>query len=187
MDSAGCCRLIDACVAHRVNDRTPYQYVGPQNLLTLVSGEVGPMNTVEDLQDALKVISGTNFGRESSTVTFVVGLDGLLRVADRHSEHVACAGGKPILSAGEMTFNWENGELFVENVTNQSTGYCPEPESWPYVQQAIKSIGLRCPDRFEPELIFRRCPKCDQTNLVKDSYFYCAVCNSELPEDWNFL
>jgi hypothetical protein len=34
-------------------------------------------------------------------VTFAIDAKGSLRVADRRSEHVACAGGGPVLSAGE--------------------------------------------------------------------------------------
>ncbi|CAM5508234.1 hypothetical protein STANM309S_03657 [Streptomyces tanashiensis] len=36
--------------------------------------------------------------------TFVVGTDGILRLAPRRSEHVACAGGAMVLSAGEIGF-----------------------------------------------------------------------------------
>ena len=39
----------------------------------------------------------------SEPITFVIGVDGVLRVADRRSEHVACAGGGDVLSAGELT------------------------------------------------------------------------------------
>lgn len=36
--------------------------------------------------------------------TFVVGLDGQLRLASRRSEHVDCASGQPVLAAGEVLF-----------------------------------------------------------------------------------
>ena len=48
--------------------------------------------------------------------------------------HVACAAGGPVLSAGEITFD---DDMTVAEITNQSTGFCPEPESWPAVSDAL--------------------------------------------------
>jgi len=62
-------------------------------------------------------------------VTFVIDQSGTLLVADRQSEHVACAGRQPVLSAGEMTFLVSGKVVEMAEVSNQSTGYCPEPES----------------------------------------------------------
>jgi hypothetical protein len=73
--------------------------------------------------------------------TFVIDLNGDLLVADRRSEHVACAGGGPVLSAGEMFFLVEEDRVEVTDVSNQSTGYCPEPSSWPGVAAALDRIG----------------------------------------------
>ena len=53
----------------------------------------------------------------------------IARLADRHSEHVACAGGGPVLSAGEMFFLLEDSRAAVVEVSNQSTGYWPETSS----------------------------------------------------------
>ena len=39
---------------------------------------------------------------------------------------------------------------------------------------------------FSAEMIFRRCPKCGATNVVKDGWFECAVCRAELPSEWNY-
>ncbi|MEU6730442.1 hypothetical protein ABZ917_42625 [Nonomuraea wenchangensis] len=36
-------------------------------------------------------------------------MDGVLLLAPRRSEHVACAGGRPVLSAGEISFAREAG------------------------------------------------------------------------------
>ena len=123
---------------------------------------------------------------ESLTVTFVVGTDGILRIADRRSEHVACAKGEDVLSAGEMTFGGVGDGLSVERVTNQSTGYCPEPESWAAVSGSLDGIPVEHPDSFDPVSVFRRCPSCSQINIVKDEWFVCGVCQSTLPASWNF-
>ena len=39
--------------------------------------------------------------------------------------------------AGEITFTVRPGSISVTWVTNQSTGYCPEPASWPAVETAL--------------------------------------------------
>ncbi len=54
---------------------------------------------------------------------FVIGMDCALRLAPRRSEHVACAGGDMVLSAGEISFMSEAGRWAVSAVSNQSTGY----------------------------------------------------------------
>ncbi len=117
--------------------------------------------------------------------TFVVDVDGALRLADRHSEHVACAGGHPVRSAGEIFFARGPAGWEVVEISNQSTGYCPEPESWPQVAAALFRIPLPYPGRFTFPCIFRRCPMCSQLNLVKDDVFECAVCGADLPMQWN--
>lgn len=118
--------------------------------------------------------------------TFVIDTSGNLRVADRHSEHVACAGGDSVLSAGEMTFLCVVDNVEVTDVSNQSAGYCPEPESWPSVAAALDRAGIPHPGRFTREVVFRRCTSCGQKNIVKDDWFECGVCGAELPQDWNF-
>jgi hypothetical protein len=89
---------------------------------------------------------------------------------------------------GEMTFAVDQRRRSVEVVfvTNQSTGYCPEPESWPSVQAALDAAKIAHPGSFSAEMIFRRCPKCSATNIVKDRWFQCAVCGGELPSEWNY-
>ena len=71
-------------------------------------------------------------------------------------------------------------------MTNQSTGYCPEPESWIAVEIALKHIGVKFPDGFTTEFLFRRCESCGQINIVKENWFVCSVCDAELPPQWNF-
>jgi hypothetical protein len=143
-----------------------YRYVGPKDLLTLVTASRG------DAIDATR----------TGTFTFVVTNDGVLRVAPRHAEHVVCAGGDEVLSAGEIRV--ERGR--VVSISNQSTGYCPEPESWPCVAAALDRAGIAHTGGFTDVMSFRKCVDCGQRNIVKDGDFACAVCGAPLPSRWNF-
>jgi hypothetical protein len=71
-------------------------------------------------------------------------------------------------------------------VSNQSTGYCPEPASWPAVARALDAAGIAHPGRFTVAVIFRRCDACGERNLVKDDWFECAICGAPLASEWNF-
>jgi hypothetical protein len=117
--------------------------------------------------------------------TFIIDESGWLRIAHRRSEHVACAAGLPVRSAGEMTFTIRSSSFNVTWVTNQSTGYCPEPDSWPAVAAALARAGIAAPEGFSQGFVFRRCPGCGSINIVKEGFFECAVCDSPLPEEWN--
>jgi hypothetical protein len=70
-------------------------------------------------------------------------------------------------------------------LSNQSTGYCPDLDSWSAVAIALDRIGLAHPGDFTHKIVFRRCPGCSQLNIVQDGDFVCAVCGSALPEHWN--
>ncbi len=117
--------------------------------------------------------------------TFVIDPDGMSRLADRRSEHVAFAAGRCVLPAGEMFFS-SRGETIVEEVSNLSTGCCPQPCTWEAVGRALDMIGVGHPGRFTTEIEFRRCPKCGERNVVKDDWFVCQFCGGDLPEFWNF-
>ena len=54
------------------------------------------------------------------------------------------------------------------------------------MQEALDRLGLPHPGRFTTEVIFRRCPRCGQRNVVKDGWFECQVCGAVLPQGWNF-
>jgi hypothetical protein len=133
--------------------------------LTSTAGAVGPSGEV--------------------TVTFVVDEADRLLIADRHSEHVACAGGRPVRAAGELCFAFQGERVSVARVSNQSTGYCPEPASWEAVVTALRGAGLEPPEGFDPRCEFRRCLKCGALNLVKGGVFECGVCAAELPDEYN--
>ncbi|WP_262056299.1 hypothetical protein [Streptomyces sp. STR69] len=117
--------------------------------------------------------------------TFVIGTDGVLRLAPRRSEHVACAGGDMVLSAGEISFARAAGRWAVSEVSNQSTGYCPDTSSWPAVARALDDVELGRPSSFTHEVVFRRCPECQEHNIVREDDFVCVFCDSDLPAAWN--
>jgi hypothetical protein len=117
--------------------------------------------------------------------TFVINQAGILYLADRHSEHVACAGSKAVRSAGEMFFACGQVGWEVSGVSNQSTGYCPEPDSWSEVAAALDAIPLPHPADFTQAYLFRLCSGCQQLNLIKEREFVCALCGLDLPQEWN--
>lgn len=162
-----------------------YHYVGPRHLADRATSG-SPGTPICCAQDVLDWTQDTRQEPAGGCViaTFVVDSSGLLLLADRCSEHVACAGGQPVLAAGEITFAI-TCRVEIVAVSNQSTGYCPEPESWPVVAEALRRAGLVIPDGFSFVCVFRRCPECGGINIVKDGVFECAVCSCELPERCN--
>jgi hypothetical protein len=165
-----------------------YHYVGPAGIQARVAGR--PAGTpVRSTADLLAWVRGT--GQRPGTdgliaATFVIDARGDLLLADRRSEHVACAGGGPVLSAGEMFFLVAGERVEVAEVSNQSTGFCPEPASWSAVAAALNRIGVVHPGRFTFEIVFRRCPACGERSVVKEGWLVCGVCGADLPAKWNF-
>ena len=84
-----------------------------------------------------------------------------------------------------MTFALADNRVSVIRVSNQSTGYCPEPESWSDVISALRAAGLEPTKGFDPLCEFRRCLKCGSLNLVKCGVFECGMCEAELPREYN--
>jgi hypothetical protein len=164
-----------------------YRYIGPEEIS--IRSRSAPRGVpIKFPDDIRRWVSGT--GQESNAggliiATFIVDLEGWLWIADRHSEHVACAGGEPVLSAGELGIRFDRDEIEVVEASNQSTGYCPEPESWPQVALALDRIPLRHPQKFTSEVVFRRCPTCGQVNIIKDGWLFCLACGDELRQRWN--
>lgn len=161
-----------------------YYYIGPHDLLSSLSER----HHIQGAQDVSGWISQTKQQPKNGMVvaTFIVNTAGQLWVADRHSEHVACALGQPVLSAGEMTFALNGKQMSVVEVSNQSLGYCPEPSSWPAVAAALDKSALSHPSNFTSAYVIRRCEKCQSKNIIKDGVYECGVCQSLLPLEWNF-
>ncbi len=113
--------------------------------------------------------------------TFTVGTDGLLRLAPRRSEHVVCAGGTPVLSAGELCLTRTPDGWAAAEATNHSTGYCPDAASWPAVAAALARAGIAPPSGFTHETLFRHCTSCTQLNIVREEHYVCVFCDADLP------
>lgn len=157
-----------------------YAYVGPPDVRRAVGhGEGG--RVIADVAD----LEACTAQGDGEAFTFVVGLDGLLRLAPRRSEHVACAAGGDVLGAGEISFTRGPHGLRVHEVSNQSTGYCPDPDSWPAVASALDRAGVARPDGFTHALVFRRCEGCEENNVVREGVFVCVFCDDPLPLVWN--
>lgn len=161
-----------------------YRYVGPTDVKAAIrpGGEGCPITSAADF-DAWA--EGRPAVELAEPFTFVVDVEGVLRLAPRRSEHVACAGGRAVLSAGEIGFVRRAGRWAVDYVSNQSTGYCPDVTSWPAVARALDHAGLQRPDGFLHEVVFRRCPACQEHNIVREDDYVCVFCGSDLPKAWN--
>lgn len=165
-----------------------YKYVGPDEIRKQVSNHP-PGFRIKSISDVKEWIQQTGQKLDKSgriRATFVIDRFGFLLIADRHSEHVACAGGGPVLSAGEISFAFKNNSIEIKEISNQSTGYCPEPASWKAVKKALAHMSIKHPDRFTNEIIFRRCPSCGERNIVKDGWYFCDICDAPLPLRYNF-
>ena len=167
--------------------RPTYRYVGPKKIAERAPSTPGGVR-VESPEDVRRWIrqTGQDLNAAGGVVaTFIIDDSGWLRIADRRSEHVACAGGKPVRSAGEMTFTVRPSGVTVTWVTNQSLGYCPEPSSWAAVDTALARAGIAGSEGFSQEFVFRRCLQCGSINIIKEGVFECGVCSTALPEEWN--
>ncbi|RKZ79532.1 MAG: hypothetical protein DRR19_24825 [Candidatus Parabeggiatoa sp. nov. 1] len=84
-----------------------YRYVGPDDLRELISPDNcgTPIQRPQDILNWIKWINPKRQHHDEVIATFIINTDGFLCLADRHTEHLVCAGGCAVLSAGEMTFS----------------------------------------------------------------------------------
>ncbi len=155
-----------------------FHYVGPAHILERVQDE--PPGRIIDSAPAL----AEWLAADEVEATWTVGRDGWLRLAPLRSEHVACAGQEPVLAAGMIRFIREDGVWEVEEITNQSTGYCPPPDCFEAVAAALDRIGVPRPAEWSCAFDFRRCTACGNLHIVKDGVFLCA-CGAPLDPCWN--
>jgi hypothetical protein len=165
-----------------------YRYVGSSGIRQQLENPAyrvevrNGKDVIEWIEEMDQVLDGDS----SVTATFVIDLEQRLWIADQHSEHVVCARGQEVLSAGEIMFAISGNSLEVVEVTNQSTGFCPEPESWQAVSDALNRAGIERPAEFTTAYLFRRCKACGTTNIIKDDWYVCGVCEAELSQEWNY-
>lgn len=162
--------------------RRKYQYVGDGAEAAATTPPGRQIMRRRDLDEFLS----ERIDEVEEPFTYVV-VDGVLRVAARRSEHVACAGHGPVEAAGEISFERDDdGRWRVSEVSNQSAGYCPESSCFDAVDHALSLPGIEHPGGFTSAFEFRRCPGCGERNLVKDDYYACGACDTPLPDSWNF-
>ncbi|MFB9593729.1 hypothetical protein [Streptomyces racemochromogenes] len=161
-----------------------YRYVGPHHLIDAVQSADGGA-TIRTAADFAVWVAARTVEELDEPFTFVIATDGALRLAPRRSENVACASGDRVLSAGEISFYTGAGRWAVNEVSNQSTGYCPDVASWPTVAHALDQADLDHPDCFTHAVVFRRCPTCQEHNIVREDHFVCVFCEADLPGYWN--
>lgn len=163
-----------------------YSYVGPNSIQELLDDPAQRFQ-LQSADDVLRWITetGQDIQEDRATATFIIDENNRMWIADQRSEHVVCARGQRILSAGEITFEVSKGNVEAVQISNQSTGYCPDPDSWPAVSAALATARVPHPDNFTSEFLFRRCNKCETINIIKDEWFECAVCQSQLSQTWN--
>lgn len=160
-----------------------YQYIGPKEILKQVKPErIGKMvQSEDDIKDWIASTNQKTDANDEIIATFIIDLEENIRINDRHSEHVVCANGNAILSAGEITFELDKNKISISKITNQSTGYCPSPKSWNSVEKVLRKTKVEFPDYWTTEFIFRICPNCKNINIVKDDFFVCMICENDLP------
>ena len=89
-----------------------YTYQGPRELLKLDTPE--DLTLIRKKEDVLVWMQN----RTDAIATFILNLEGQLWIATRNAEHVACARGKNVLSAGEIVFARMSATAWIESVTN---------------------------------------------------------------------
>ncbi|WP_338792398.1 hypothetical protein [Bernardetia sp. MNP-M8] len=165
-----------------------YSYVGSQEIFDAIDLKFTGYKILK-INDIVSWIEKTSqeLINDSVIATFIINENHQLVINDRHSEHVQCAGGKNVISAGEISFLIEKKDkISINEISNQSTGYCPKPESWKYVEKVLSKIGIEYPNDFTLAFDFRLCTNCQAINLIKEDIFECQVCANNLDSEWNF-
>lgn len=164
-----------------------YSYIGSQEIFDALDFNFKSYK-ISNSDDVFFWIKSTSqeIINNSVIATFIIDENHNLFINDRHSEHVLCAGGRKVLSAGEILFLIDGKDISINEISNQSTGYCPKPESWKEVEYALKNIEITHPNYFTTAFDFRYCQKCKSINLIKEDFFLCQICGTDLEKEWNF-
>ncbi|MGB0930775.1 MAG: hypothetical protein ACPGVB_08365 [Chitinophagales bacterium] len=166
-----------------------YEYVGPEEIFKMVNEEYKGtvINNPEEILNWIVQNIGKPKKDDLIVCTFIINLKSELVIGDRHSEHVQCANGENVKSAGEIGFQIDKSKVHIGSITNQSTGYCPSSASWSEVEKALKKIdGINIPEGFDSEFIFSYCPNCKTRQIVKDEFYFCPKCEQRLLSENEF-
>ncbi len=163
---------------------TSYSYVGPPHLVRENHERVRIIAT-KDLEDWFLHHQRDEDAEGYVAVTYIVDLAGELWIADRRSEHVACAHGQPVAAAGELSIGRAGKSFQITRLSNQSTGYCPPVDTWKVMEEILDRQKIAHPSAFDPACEFRCCKACRERQIVKDGHFSCSFCGQELPQAWN--
>jgi hypothetical protein len=71
---------------------------------------------------------------------------------------------------------WSVGEISI-----QSSGYYPDPDSWHADAVTLDRLGMAHSGGLTHKMVFRHYPACGQLNIVGDGNFACSVCDDTLP------
>lgn len=161
-----------------------YRYVGPEDVrLACENQPTGRhITSVEDLRRWLRALHDEDPAADG-WATYVVVPESKLLLAHRRTEHVACAGGRDVVGAGEAQLDAAGEALWL---SNYSSGYCPDVGCYAAVSEAFTRASIDVPGSFSHAVVFRKCPSCGERNVVKDDDFTCSLCGSVLPPRWNF-
>ncbi|WP_009964699.1 hypothetical protein [Verrucomicrobium spinosum] len=165
-----------------------YPYVGPAAIKEKVN-MAAPRHEVTTADGLMKWALDAGYfspGTPSEVFTYTVLSGHHLFIADRHSEHIACARGAPVECAGEIAFRRSKTGLVIEEASNLSTGYCPESSAWVALDLALKAAGFPGVQGFTTAFEFRYCQRCLQTCVIKDEVYECPSCLEPLPAEWNY-
>jgi hypothetical protein len=101
-----------------------YNYVGSEQIkLSVINFGVGTViHSIADIKNWIDLTCDRKTIASNLVVaTFTIDMYGQLRLADRHSEHIACAGNEPVLSAGEIFISWNKN--YKENIPFRMLDY----------------------------------------------------------------
>jgi hypothetical protein len=127
-----------------------YPYVGDRDKLPWAVQQAGhPIRTQADLQALAPILRQDQTWAFEKPQTYVVTVAGVFLLGGYLNEHVAVAGGKPVLAAGEATLEEQaNGTWHITAINNRSYGYMPDASSWVAVDQALAQTGVAYPAGF---------------------------------------
>lgn len=116
----------------------------------LQNKEFYEINSPFDLDRIEHILTDESF--QNHPQTYVVTLDGKLRVGGWVEEHVMVAQGREVLVAGEIMFE-KNPEWRAVFANNRSFGYLPHSSGLHWLKQALDDAGIVYdePTPFEPD------------------------------------